>query len=146
MSTRKKENTFQPSFHYLLSLTYQDLNEFRKEDMIRATKMQTVPTPSTTKPFSSHTSRSKTRPVFLSHHVDMFDESNYSTEATLLDKDESDPSPSPTVKSHSDFRGIKKSVSRVHFKFPKDSKKLIIEEQKEVKVIPFTKHSTIGNH
>ena len=35
---------------------------------------------------------------------------------------------------------------RVHFKFPKDSEKLIIEEHKEVKVIPSTQHSTIGNH
>ena len=147
MSTRKKETTFQPFSQYLLSLTYQDFNQFRQEHMIRMTKVTTAPTPSTTKPFPSHTSRSKTKPVFLSHYVDMLDETNCdSTEATLLDKDESDPSPSLTVKSPSNSLGTKKTLSRVHFKFPKDYKKLIIEEHKEIKVIPSTQHSTIGNH
>ena len=115
--------------------------------MIRMTKVPTTPTPSTTKPFPSHTSRSKTRPVFLSQDVDIFDEPNCdSTEATLLEKDESDPSPSPTVRSPSNFLGTKKKLTRGYFKFPKDSEKLIIEEHMEVKVIPSTQHSTIGNH
>ena len=65
MSTRKKENTFQLSSEYVLSLTYHDFNKFRQEDMISMTKVQTTPTPSTGKPFPSHTSRSKTRSVFL---------------------------------------------------------------------------------
>ena len=100
------------------------------------------PTPSTTKPFPSHTSRSKTKPVFLSHYVDMLDETNCdSTEATLLDKDESDPSPSLTVKSPSNSLGTKKTLSRVHFKFPKDYKKLIIEEHKEIQSDSF--HPTL---
>ena len=147
MSTRKKENTFQLSTQYLLSLTYQDFNKFRQEDMIRTTKVPTPPTPSTDRPFPSHTSRSKTRPVFLSQHVDMFEESNcHSTEATLLDKDESDPSPSSTVKSASNLLATKRTFTRVHFKFPKVSKKLIIEEHKDAKVVPSTQHSTIGNY
>ena len=147
MSNRKKK----PHFNFLLStffsLTYQDFNKFRKEDMIRMTKLQTAPAPSTTKPFPSHTSRSKTRPVFLSQYVDIFDESNCdSTEATLLDKDESDHSPSPTVKSPSNSLGTEKPLTRVHSKFPKDSKELIIEEHKKVTVVPSTQHYTIGNH
>ena len=73
---------------------------FRQEDMIRMTKVPTTQTPSATNAFLSHTSRSKTRSVFLSQHADIFDESNCdSTEATLLDQDESDHSPSPTGKS-----------------------------------------------
>ena len=109
--------------------------------------MLTTPTPSTDRTFPSHTSRSKKRPVLLSQYVDIFDESNCdSTEATLLDKDESDPSPSPTVKSASNLLGTKRAFTRVHFTFPKDSAKLIIEEHKDVKVICSTQHSTIGNH
>ena len=128
MSSRKKEITFQFSSQYLLSLAYQDFNKFRQEDMIRMTMVPTAPTPSTTTPLPSHTSRSKTRPVFLSP---LFDEPNCgSTEATLLDKDESDPSPSPSVKSPSNFLGTKKTLTRVNFKFPMDSKKLIIEDHK----------------
>ena len=115
--------------------------------MIRMTKLQTAPAPSTNKPFPSHTSRSKTSPVFLSQYVDIFDESNCdSTEATLLDKDESDHSPSPTVKSPSNSLGTNKTLTRVHSKFPKDSKELIIEEHKKVTVVPSTQHYTIGNH
>ena len=95
--------------------------------------------PSTDKPFPSHTSTSKTRPVFLSQHVYIFDESNGdSTEATLLNKDESDPSLSPTVKSPSNLLATKRAFTRVHFTFPEDSKKLIIEEHKDAKVIPST--------
>ena len=55
MSTRKKETTFQVSSQHLLSLTYQDFNKFRQEDMISMTKVRTAPTPRTTKPFPSHT-------------------------------------------------------------------------------------------
>ena len=141
---RKHISTFfsVPSF-----LTYQDFNKFRQEDMIRMTKVPTTPTPSTTKPFPSHTSRCKTRPVFSSQHVDIFDESNCdSTETTLLDKDESDPFPSPAVKSASNLLGTKRTCSRVQFTFPKDSEKIIIEEHKDVKVIPSTQHSTIGRY
>ena len=111
--------------------SYQDLKKFRQEDMVWMTKVPTTPTPSTDKPFPSHTSRSKTRSVFLSQHVDIFDESNCdSTEATLLDQDECDPSPSPTVKSAFNLLGTKRIFTRVHFTFPKDSRKLIIEEQR----------------
>ena len=115
--------------------------------MNRMTKVPTTLAPSTTKPFPSHTSTSKTTPVFLSQYVDIFDEPNCdSTEATLLLKDETDPSPSPAVKSPSNFLETKKTLIKLHFKFPKDSKKLIIEEHKEVKLIPSTQHSIISNH
>ena len=97
ISTRKKEATFQLSSQYLLSLTYQDFNKFRQEDMIRMTKMPTAPTPSTTKPFPSHTSRSKMGPVFLSKYIDLFDESNCD-------------SPSPTMKSASNFLGTRENT------------------------------------
>ena len=145
MSTRKRENTFQHSSQYLLSLTYQDFNKSRQEDMIRMTQVPTTPPPSTDKPFPSHTSTSKTRPVFLSQHVDIFDESNCdSTEATLLNKDESDPSPSPTVKSPSNLLATKRAFTRVHFTFPEESKKLIIEEHKDAKVTPSTHPPQLG--
>ena len=66
-------------------------------------------------------------------HIKIFDESNCdSTEATLLDQDGSDPSPSPTVKSDFNLLGTKRTFTRVHFTFPKDSEKLIIEEHKDV--------------
>ena len=38
MSTTTKENTFQLSSQYLPSLTYQDFNKFKQEDMIRIFK------------------------------------------------------------------------------------------------------------
>ena len=112
--------------------------------MIRMTKVLTTQPPSTTKPLLNHTSRNKTRPVFLSQPVDIFDEPNCdSTKAVLLEKDEPDPSPSPTVKSTTNLLGTKKAFTRVHSTFPEDSKKL---RHKDVKMIPSTQHSTIGNH
>ena len=116
--------------------------------MIRMTKVPTTQTPSTTKPFLSHTSRDKTRSVFLSQPVDIFDEPiSDSTEAILLEKDKPDPfSPSPTVKSAPNLFGTKRIFTRVHSTFPENSKKLIIEQCKDVKVIHSTQHSTNGNH
>ena len=70
-----KGNTFQLSSKYFLSLTYQDFNKFRQENMIRILKEQTTQTPSTTKPFLSHTLRSKTKLVSLPHYIDLFDKS-----------------------------------------------------------------------
>ena len=126
---------------------HQDFTKFREEDRIRFLKEQAASTPSTTKLPPSHTSRKKIRPVFLSKPVDIFDEPNcYSTNAILLEKDEHDPSPSPTVKSPTNLLGTKRAFTRVHSTFPEDSKKLITEEHKDVKMIPATQHSTIGNH
>ena len=76
MSTTKKETTFHFLSQYLISLIYPNFNKFRQEDMIRMTKVPTASTPSTTKPFLSCTSISKTRPVFLSQNVDLFDDPN----------------------------------------------------------------------
>ena len=112
--------------------------------MIRITKVPTTQTPSTTKPFLSHTLRYKTRPVFLSQPVDIFDETNCdSTKAILLEKHEHDPSPSPTVKSATNLLGTKRAFTRAHSTFPEDSKKLITEEHNDVKVNPSAQHSTI---
>ena len=136
MLPRKKGTTFQLYF-----------TRFRQEDRIRCFKEQAASTPSTTKLLPCHTSRNKTRPVFLSQPADIFDEPNCdSTKAILLEKDEHDPSPSPTVKSATNLLGTKRAFTRVHSTSPEDSKKLITEEHKDVKVIPSTQHSTIGNH
>ena len=89
MPTMNAKNAFQLSSQCLSSLTYNYFNKFWQEDMIRMTKVPTTQTSSTTKPLLSHTSRIKTRPVFLSQPVDIFDEPNcYSTKAILLEKDE----------------------------------------------------------
>ena len=102
MSSRKKETTFQLSSQYLLSLTYQSFNKFRQEDMFRMTKMPTTPTPSTTKLLPTHTSRSKTKLVSLSHCSDLFDESvSKSAEQNLLHLDELKSSPSSLFQSSS---------------------------------------------
>ena len=115
--------------------------------MIRMTQVTRTPTPSTDKPFPSHTSRSKTRSVFLPQSVDMFDEPNCdSTTAKLLEKDESDPSPSSTVISPSNLLGSKGTFTKVHFTLSEDSKKLIIEEHKDVKVLTSNQCSTSCNH
>ena len=50
------------------------------------------------------------------------------------------------MKSASNLLATKRTFTRVHSTFPEDSKKLFIEEHKDVKVIPSTQHSTIGNH
>ena len=71
MSTGKNETPFQLSSVNLLSLTYQCFNKFWQENMIRMIQVQTTQTPSTTKPFFSHTSRSKTKVVFLSYCIDL---------------------------------------------------------------------------
>ena len=84
-----KENAFQLSTQYLISLTYQDFNKFRQQDMFRMTKVPTTQTPTTTKPFLSHTSRSKTKLVSLPHYIDLFSESVCeSAEENLLHIDE----------------------------------------------------------
>ena len=62
MSTRKKGTTFQLSSQCLLSLTYQDFQNFRLEERIREDKEQALPTASTsntTKPLLSHISGCK---------------------------------------------------------------------------------------
>ena len=115
--------------------------------MIRMTRVPTTQTPCTTMSFLSHTSRNKTRPVLLSQPVVIFDEPNCdSTKAILLEKDEHDPSPSSTVQSAPNLLGTKRAFTRVHSTFPEDSKKLTIEEHKDVMVIHSTQHSTIGSH
>ena len=159
MLTRKRK----PHFNFLLCTFFplhQDFTKLRQEDRIRFLNEQAASTPSTTKLPPSHTSRNKTRPVFLYQPVDILDEPNCDstkaillekdehdpTKAILLEKDEYDPSPSPTVKSATNLLGTKRAFTRVHSTFPEDSKKLIIEEHKDVKMIPSTQHSTIGNH
>ena len=72
MPTLEKENAFQHSSQYLLSLTYQDFNKFRKENMSKMTKVPTTQRPNTTKPFLSHISGSKL--ASLPRHIDPCDE------------------------------------------------------------------------
>ena len=50
------------------------------------------------------------------------------------------------MKSATNLLGTKRAFTRIHSTFPEDSKKLIIEEHKDVQVIHSTKHSTIGNN
>ena len=64
------------------------------------TKVPTTQTPSTTKPFLSHTSRIKTNLAFLSHCIDPFDESVCdSAEENPLHLDEFKSSPSSPFQS-----------------------------------------------
>ena len=107
------ENAFQLSSQYLLSLTYQGFNKLWQEDMIMMTNVLTPQTPSTTKPFLSHTSRSRTKLPFLSHCTDPFHESVCeSAEENLLHLDELKSPPSSLFnllhillnsKTHQDF-------------------------------------------
>ena len=103
MPIMNTENVFQLSSQYLLSFTYQDFNKFRQEDMIRMTKVPT-PIPSTTKLLSNHTSRSKTKPAFLSHCIDPCDESVCeSAEENSLHLDELKSSSSSLFQSSSNL-------------------------------------------
>ena len=95
MPTIKRENRFQLSSQYLLSLTYQDFNKFRQEDMIQMTKAPTTQTPSTTKPILSRISGSKTKLTSLPHSFDPYDESvcqSAEENPLLLDELKSPPS------------------------------------------------------
>ena len=100
MLTRTKESTFQLSFHSLVSLTYQDFNKFRHKNMFRMTKVPTTQTPSTTKPFLRHTSRTKTKLASLFCYIDLFGESvRESAEENLLHLDELKSPPSSLFQS-----------------------------------------------
>ena len=102
MSTRMKNKTIQLSSEYLRTLSYEHFKDFRQAHMIRMTEVPTATTPSPTTPFPRYTSRSKTRPVFLSQHVDPFDEPHCgSPEEILLHLDELKSSPCSTFPSSS---------------------------------------------
>ena len=116
--------------------------------MVRMTQVTTAPTPSPSTPIPSHTSRSKTRPVFLSHHVDLFDEPNCdSTDAVPLDNDEFDPSPSSTFPSSSNSPECPKIFTphQLWGEVPEDAKMPTITCKKVVEVANPKAHSTFGN-
>ena len=111
--------------------------------MIRMTKVPTAPTPSTTKPFLSHT--------YQSSYPNML--TNLMNQIVILQKKQTYLTRMILILPHLficeisfQFPWNQKMLTRVHFKFPMDTKKLIIEDHKEVKVISSTHHSTIGNH
>ena len=107
--------------------------------MFRMTKVTTTQTPSTTKPFLSHTSRSKTKLASLPHYVDLFDESVCeSAEGNLLHLDELKSSPFSLFQSSSN-----------PFELPKPTKTSIpnqpLEDPNKVRVVNPNPHSTICN-
>ena len=138
--TRTKGNTFQVSSQYFLSLTYQDFNKFRQENMSRMTKVPTTQTPSTTKPFLSHPSGN---PIILTYLVNLF--------VNLLKKtDELKSSPSSLFESSSNPfelpRPTKTSIPNQLWEvFCLKNMKITIEDPKKVKVVNPNPHSTIGN-
>ena len=95
MLTRTKGNIFQLSSQYFLSLTHQEFNKFRQENMSRMTKVPTTQTPITTKPLPGHISGSKLDS--LPHYIDLFGESVCeSAKENLLHLDELKSPPSST--------------------------------------------------
>ena len=71
--TRTNQKRFDLPSQYFLSLTYQEFNKFREENMSRTTKVPTTQTPSKTKPLLGHNTKSK--PDYIPHLIDLFDES-----------------------------------------------------------------------
>ena len=119
--------------------------------MIRIIKEQAASTPSTTKLLPSHTSRNKTKPVFLSHCIDLFDESVCeSAEENLLHLDELESPPSSLYQSSSNpFELPKPTKTSIPNQpwggFCLRTKKTNIEDPKKVKVVNPNPHSTICN-
>ena len=71
--TRTNQKFLDLASQYLLSLTYQEFNKFRHENMSRMTNMPSTQTPSITKPLLSHNTKSKLDS--LPHLINLFDES-----------------------------------------------------------------------
>ena len=116
--------------------------------MIRMTEVPTAPTLSPTISFSSHTSRSKTRPVFLSQHVDLSDEPNCdSVEAIPPHLDELKSSSCSTFPSPSNSPGLLKFFTppQVWGEVPEDAKMPTIECKQVVEAANPKAHSTCGN-
>ena len=145
-----KEGNHIPTFsEYLLSFTHQDFNKFRQEEMIRIFKLQTTPTPSTTKLLPSHTSRRKTKLVFLPHCMNLFDESVCeSTEENPLHLYELKSPPSSLFQSSSNLFELPKPTktsipNQPCGGFCLRTKKITIEDPRKVRVVHPNPHSTI---
>ena len=119
--------------------------------MIRRSSEPTLPPPGPTKPMTpltSHTSGSKTRQAFLSQHDDLLDEPDLeSTEETPLHLHELDSSPYSTFQSFfhcpEPQRPTKIFTHNILWgEFPEEVKKLIIEDNKKVKVVNPKQNST----
>ena len=119
--------------------------------MFRMTKVTTTQTPSTTKPFLCHTSRSKTKLASLPHYVDLFDESVCeSAEGNLLHLDELKSSPFSLFQSSSNpFELPKPTKTSIPNQpwggFCLRTKKITIEDPNKVRVVNPNPHSTICN-
>ena len=119
--------------------------------MIRISKEQAASTPSTTKVLPSHSSRSKPTLAFLSHCTDPFDESVCeSAEGNPLHLDELKSSPSSFFQSSQHLfelpKPTKTSIPNQPQKgFCLRTKKINIEDPKNVKVVNPNPHSTICN-
>ena len=72
--TRTNQKRFELPSQYFLSLTYQEFNKFRQENMSRMTKVPTTQTPSITKPLLGHNTKSKLDyiPHFLTYLMNLF--------------------------------------------------------------------------
>ena len=80
MPTAERDQLYPSIFHqpfYNLHHVHnnRNANKFRQESMYRMTKVPTTQTPSTSKPFLSHTSRNKTKLASLPHYIDLLGES-----------------------------------------------------------------------
>ena len=71
--TRTNQKRFDLPSQYFLSLTYQEFNKFRQENMSRMTKVPTTQTPNISKPLLGHNTKSKLD--YIPHLIDLFDES-----------------------------------------------------------------------
>ena len=111
----------------------------------------TTQTPSTTKPFLSHISGSKTKLASLPHYIDLFDESVcQSPEENSYHLDELKSLPSKFFQSSSKPFELpqppKTSISNQPWEgFCLRTKKITIEDPKKVKVVYPNPHSTICN-
>ena len=147
MLARKKATTIQLSSQSYLTLKYLDFNKFSLEDMIRMTKVPTTPTPSTFKPFLSHTSRNKTKPV---SHPNML---TYLMNQIVIPLNQHSLIKMSMILPHLQLQFLlpislqpREHLQEFTSHFLRTQKKLIIQKHKDVKVTPSTQHCTIANH
>ena len=90
MSTRMMDSKFELSAQYILALTYEEFNVFRRADMCRMGSTPTSPPP----PLISYTPGSQTRKAFFPQLNDIFDEPDSESTETKFDLKKVDSSPS----------------------------------------------------
>ena len=110
--TGTNQKRFDLPSQYFLSLTYQEFNKFRQENMSRMTKVPTTQTPSIAKSLLGHNTKGKLD--YIPHLIDLYDESVCeSAEENLLHLKE--------LKSIQLFVGATTNL----FELPKPSKTLL---------------------